>query len=204
MKFIDLTGQKYGRLTVLERAENTKSGRTQWLCKCDCGKQTVVKADNLRNGHTSSCGCYSRETAKIRNTTHNKTGTRLHGIWNGMRQRCCKDNCEAYKWYGGRGIKVCDEWLHDFQAFYEWSMSNGYKDDLTLDRIDVNGNYEPSNCRWATWKEQSINTRRNHIVKWQGKDYTISQLSEMFNIPYKKLWKRINKGWSTEKALSTP
>ncbi len=160
-KFIDLTGQKYGKLFVIERAEN-KENRPAWLCKCDCGNIVVVKGSNLRSGHTKSCGCFRIE--KI--TTHDKTHTRLYTIWHQMKERCYRESSRNYKYYGARGIRICNDWKNDFSKFYEWAMKNGYNDKLTIDRINTNGNYEPSNCRWATISEQNKNRRP---YKWKNK-----------------------------------
>lgn len=133
--------------------------------------------------------------------THGMTGTRLFNIWQSMKQRCYDVKHDHYKEYGGRGIKVCDEWLSDFMAFYEWAMANGYKERLTIERKDVNGNYEPSNCCWATIKEQANNKRNNRIVEYKGKKYTIAELSEKYNINYHCLYYRLQNGWDIEKAL---
>lgn len=162
-KAVDLTGQKFGRLMVLERTEN-KGIQVCWKCQCDCGNITTTTSYHLRHGHTQSCGCLQIERTIKAHKTHGKLKTRLHGIWTGMKARCYNPNRETYKNYGGRGITVCDEWKNSFQAFYDWAMANGYdpnakRGECTLDRIDNNGNYEPSNCRWVTMKEQNSNKR---------------------------------------------
>lgn len=146
---IDLTGRTFGRLTVIQY-DHSKNG-AYWLCRCECGKTKVIKGTSLTKGLTTSCGCKSREMSIDRSTTHGMTGTRLYRIRSGMIARCYKENASSYPKYGAKGITVCDEWLGEngFVNFYNWAMENGYKDNLTLDRINPKGNYEPSNCRWA-------------------------------------------------------
>lgn len=158
MKLCDLTNQRFGRLTVIERSP-VKSNMTYWLCRCDCGKYVSVRRDKLISGNTSSCGCFSIESTKARNTKHggrSGRGERTYNIWCAMRQRCRVD-----KNYAGRGITVCQEWAESYPAFRAWALSHGYSDELSIDRIDNDKGYEPSNCRWATRHEQNLNTRRS-------------------------------------------
>lgn len=199
MKAFDLTGQRFGRLTVLERAEKRKNGMAFWICLCDCGNTTQpIRTADLKNGKTKSCGCL-RNKAK-----HGMSYSRIYQIWVDLKSRCFNQNHKSFKHYGGRGITVCDEWRNSFEAFYEWALSHGYSDGLTIDRIDVDGNYCPANCRWATYKMQENNTRRNRYLTYNGKTQTMKQWAEEFNINYVTLSSRINTlHWTVEKALTT-
>ena len=154
---VKIIGKTFNKLTVLKQVENAKSGHSRYLCVCECGNTAVVYKCNLIRDHTKSCGCDRVRTAKQLFTTHGQTGTRLHRIWVEMKHRCYLQSDTNYHKYGARGITVCDEWRNDFKAFYDWAMSHGYSDELNIDRIDGTGNYEPTNCRWATYTEQNLN-----------------------------------------------
>lgn len=161
----DLTGRRFGRLVVIGRAESTKEGRARWVCLCDCGKTSVKIGKSLLNGHCKSCGCGEYENRVNNVTSHRLSGTRLYHIWKAMKQRCYYPKHKDYHNYGGRGITVCEEWRKDYVSFHNWAISHGYKENLSIDRIDVNGNYEPGNCKWSTAREQRLNQRpRKRVV----------------------------------------
>lgn len=193
-KIKDITGQKFGRLTALYRLHNYHKPYSYWLCVCDCGNLTEVYLGSLQKGVSTSCGCFVKK--------HGKSHSPLYRNWLSIKTRCYNKTDDHYIDYGKRGIKVCDEWLHDFQAFYDWSMNNGYHRGLTIDRIDVNGNYEPSNCRWATPKQQARNRRNNHNININGETHCLSEWCEILNLNYSTVCTRINKlKWSVLQAL---
>ena len=206
-KRLDLTGQTFGRLTVLRPDGHNKSGRTMWLCRCCCGTTKSVSTKKLRSGDTVSGGCFHRErlieSVKEANTKHGMSCTRLFNIWTGMRKRCLGEYHVQYNDYGGRGITVCVEW-NDFSVFQSWALDNGYSDDLTLDRIDVNGHYCPDNCRWASYKEQSRNRRNNRIITYNGESRCSSEWAELIGITKDVLYRRLKRGWTIDKALTQP
>lgn len=203
--FKDLTGQVFGRLTVISPHHTTRLG-TYWNCKCICGNECVVLTTKLSNGHTTSCGCRKEEINQAisdMNKTHELSNSRIYSIYRGMISRCYNNYSTNYKRYGGRGITVCQEWLDDFMNFYNWAMDNGYSDDLSIDRIDPNGNYEPSNCRWATAKEQANNTRSTVFLTYNGETKSASEWAEITGIRQGTIVRRkTSYGWSDEECLT--
>lgn len=198
------TGEKYGRLLVLEFIKREKRN-SYWKCICDCGKEIIIPITYLTVGDTKSCGCYRKEVCKNKVITkHNLTKTRIYHIWSAMKQRCYNKNLKEYKHYGFRGIKVCDEWLTDFMNFYIWAYANGYQSNLSIDRINNDGNYEPNNCRWATIKEQNNNMSTNHFVLYKNEKLTLSQLAEKYNIKYDIVKNRMRLGWYIERIVTQP
>ncbi len=189
-KIRDLTRQVFGRLTVISAAGQDKYKAVLWLCQCYCGKKTIVRGASLISGATQSCGCLHREKAKECHTTHGlsidpATGkeSRLFRIWKRMVNRCTNPEDDGYFRYGGRGIQVCNEWL-DVTNFFEWTLANGYQDDLTIDRRDNDGNYEPDNCRWATQAEQSRNKSNNVFLTYKGQTMCLADWER--NLGFKK------------------
>lgn len=194
-KPMDLNGKTVGYLKVISIHNSVDSSRNRyWLCVCECGKQILVSATRLNNGRIKSCGCHNGDNFR----KHGFRNTRVYTIWSGMKQRC-DNNKNHYK-----NVTYCKEWKN-FMPFYEWSISNGYSDELTLDRIDVTGNYEPSNCRWVNQKVQQNNRSNNTIYSFNGETHTLSEWSDITGIDRSTLSARILKlKWSVEKALSTP
>lgn len=200
----NLLSVRSGRLTVISFYDKERNGHKRYLCECDCGNYTVVRDTRIRNHETKSCGCISKEHLIEYNTKHGLSNSPLYPIYQGMMSRCYNPDLDGYHRYGGRGIKVCDEWLSDIENFIKWGKESGFKKGLTLDRIDNDGDYEPSNCRWATVKEQANNRRSNHLETYKGETHTIAKWAEKLNIIPDLLYSRLSKGWSFKRAVETP
>lgn len=198
-KFEDLTGKRFGKLV----AKRLIVGSKKWLCHCDCGKNITVFPCNLKSGKTTSCGCFQKECASKRFKKHGLRTSKIYTVWANMKQRCYNNKNAYYHCYGGKGVKICEEWLKKFENFYDWSINNGYKEGLTIDRINVDGNYEPTNCKWATTKEQSLNTTRNVFLTYNGQTKTIYEWGMETGISNGTIRTRIKKlGWSVQRALT--
>lgn len=198
---IDLTGQRFERLIVLKKL-GTKNNNIQWLCQCDCGKQKEIAGTHLRSGMTRSCGCLLSETSAMKTRTHGKTGTKVYTAWKNMRRRCLSQSGKDWKDYGGRGIQICERW-NSFENFY--ADMGDPTDGTSLDRIDFDGNYEPSNCRWATLVTQARNKRSNLLITYKGDTKALRDWSNQLGIHYGTLVTRMtSRKWSVEKAFETP
>lgn len=199
--FKDMTGYEFNGCRVLHREGSNKRGLAMWQVQCHCGNVFVTAGSSIRNGETNSCGCSHKKAAKkmgLNNKTHGETHSRLYDIWRNMKYRCNKKEHKSYKYYGGRGIEVCDEWMKSYEIFKEWALNNGYNETLTIDRIDVEGNYEPDNCRWATFKEQGRNRRNNKLFNYNGKILTQSEICEITGLSKYQ----VNKKFSRETIRS--
>lgn len=201
-RVIDITGQKFGRLTILKQVEN-KNNRVYWKCHCDCGNIISVQSSDLRSGHTKSCGCLCLELAIERKTTHGMCNTPEYNVWTLMLSRCCNAKNAAFKDYGGRGITVCDEWQQNFMAFYN-HIGPRPSPKHTIDRINNNGNYEPYNIRWATRYEQNNNGRNNHKITIHNWTMNLGQWAQFVGKKRQTIFSRLKKGWPPAKAIFYP
>jgi len=197
VKSIDRTGHVFGRWTALSRV----SGQRKWLCRCECGTVKTVATSHLRQGKSRSCGCLEKELTSARAKTHGMSGTVEHRTWMSMRDRCRNPKAAHYDCYGGRGITVCERWINSFENFYE-DMGPRPSSRHSIDRIDVNGHYEPGNCRWATIAEQRRNTRTNTIVQYLGRDMCIAEAAELSGISQYTLSMRIRRGWDSSRLFA--
>ena len=203
--FIDISGNRYGRLVAINPIR--KNNGIYWVCKCDCGNTTEVLPQHLNRGLIRSCGCLRKDVSSKKNKKHGMSKTRIYKEWKGIKERCLNKNNHAYKNYGGRGITICDEWLGEngFEYFCDWAMQNGYQDNLTIERKDVNGNYCPENCCWIPLGEQALNTRNNVYLEYNGESKPISRWAKEYGINYQVFHNRVrNLGWSMERALHEP
>lgn len=198
-----LENQTFGRLTVLSEAGRTKSGGATWRCKCLCGNEVIVSSDSLRSGKTQSCGCIKQEQ-RLAQKVHGEVHTPIHRLWSGMRNRCNNPGNQKYYRYGGRGIRVCEAWDADYVTFRNWCVENGYREGLTLERKDVNGDYTPDNCVFASQKVQQNNRTNNHRLSYNGITHTMAEWADILGVPYGLLEHRINRGWSVEEAFTIP
>ena len=202
----DFIGKKFGRLEVISFSHKDKYYKKYYVCKCCCGNFTTVLQKNLISGNTKSCGCLWKEKKKKSLTKHNMRHSTLYGKWAGMIQRTKNKNKKDYKNYGGRGIKVCEEWSnkkYGSSNFISWALKKGYRDGLTIDRIDVNGNYCPENCRWIGLKEQQRNKRNNNFITYKGKTLCATDWETLMGFRRGLIYARQKLGWSVEKILTT-
>lgn len=198
---IDLTGSVFGKLKVIRRVVSRKNHGVRWLCECECGNKLIVDGHSLKRGNTKSCGCLQRQRVHEIFYIHGRKPRRLYSIWCTMKNRCHNPNSSKYYMYGARGISVCPEWLHDFVSFRDWALSNGYAENLTINRIDNDGNYTPENCQWVDFRVQANNTRRNRYVTFNGETHTISEWSRITGIKLSCLYSRLHRGLSAEEIL---
>ena len=204
MKIKDLSGKRVGRLTVIGLSEKQSGRHLRWKCQCDCGNYLDVLGLNLSRAHTKSCGCYKLERTSEVKTIHGMSNSSLMNVWRNIHSRCYSPKNKSYKDYGARGIKVCPEWK-EFIPFMEWAFKNGYEENLTIERINVDGDYEPSNCKWATIKEQANNKTNNVYITYKGETKTLPIWAEELDLPYKTLYSRLKyRKWSVEEAFERP
>lgn len=203
MKKLNLVGKKINHLTVLECVGH-KGKKVLWKCLCDCGKYVYANTNALTGNHTISCGCWKRNQLINRNTKHNQSKTKLYNVWIAIKKRCNNNTDTNYPRYGGRGIKICNEWENDYNAFYQWSINNGYCEGLTIDRIDNNGDYTPLNCRWTNKYKQANNRSNNRIITINHISKTIAEWCRFYNTSETMIRARLSNGWEPIKALTTP
>ena len=198
---LDLTSKKFGRLTVSHFAGRNSRGNYVWLCRCECGADTLVIANCLKSGQTTSCGCWQKKNIGVRSRTHGLRRSLAYGIWANMKSRCHNPNHRDYANYGGRGISVCERWRKSFQDFIA-DMGQRPSPKHELDRIDNSGNYEPGNVRWVTRKTNCRNTRHNHFVEYRGQRRTIAEWADVTGIDARTIWKRLHRGCALDRVFA--
>lgn len=194
---LDVTGKKYGRLTAL-RFHHASGKHSYWLWRCDCGTEKIARLDCVKVGMVSSCGCANKDSHPPK---HGYSRTKLYHVFYSMKQRCYNPKCTVYQYYGGRGISIDPAWMSDNKAFCDWAMNNGYREGLTIDRIDVNGDYTPENCRWITQREQVRNTRRNTHITFNGKTQLLKDWCEELGVNIATACYRIRAGKPLEEVF---
>lgn len=202
-KFIDITGMRFGRITVIDLHGVSKHGKKIWNCICDCGTQKKILSGSLLSGRTKSCGCFSVDNSREKATIHGHFYDSEYSVYRGIKKRCYNKKTLCYRLYGGRGITMCDRWLNDFNAFLS-DMGRRPGQEYSIDRINNNGIYEPSNCRWATAKTQCNNNSRNHRITMDGFDRTLQEWSEIYGIKRTTIHGRLRRGHDAEYAIKTP
>ena len=189
---VDMTNREFNGCKVIERSGSDKRGKAMWKVECHCGNHFITLGNSIRSNRVKSCGCTRlRKTQKMgdANKTHGETKSKLYSVWKNIKARCYRANHKSYKYYGERGIGMCKEWMESYESFRDWALENGYYEGLTIDRINVNGNYEPNNCRWATTKEQAINRRNNKLMIFEDKVLTQSEIMEITGLSKYKVGK---------------
>jgi|SRR5665648_476531 len=199
MKLKCIEGVSFGRWTIVRKPVGNMIE-----CLCECGTTKMVYKSNLTTGKSLSCGCLSKEVVSKRMSTHGESETKLYGVWLTMRNRCRLKTSKSYKDYGARGVRVCDEWESSFESFRDWSLINGYREGLTIERKNNSDGYSPINCKWAGREEQGNNKRNNHWLKVNGEEHTLAQWSRIYGISRKTIASRIKAGWVEPKLFTSP
>lgn len=204
-KRIDMAGMRYGMLTVVKEHSQYQTNcgctKTRWECVCDCGATKVIEGSLMRAGQTRSCGCLRKKVVSEQNTKHGLSNSRVYNIWRTMKARCIRKTCDRYKWYGGVGVSVCDEW-GEFSAFYKWAIENGYGESLSIDRINLNVGYSPENCRWVDMKTQANNKSNNRRITYNGETHTLSEWAKITKINYSVMRSRVRSGMPPDKIFA--
>lgn len=200
--FMDLSGQKFNSLLVIEHAGRNHIGKHIYLCKCDCGKSVILRGEDVKSGNTKSCGCLRSKMVADKNFKHGYAHTPMYNVWSSIKARCLNHNDKQYSDYGGRGITICESWMQ-YENFHD-DMINTYKHGLSIERVDNNKGYGKENCIWADRITQANNKRRNRFMEYDGEKMTVSQMAKKYNIHPSVLQSRLRVGWSVEKALTTP